>query len=275
MALAMAVAMAAALAVALALAMAMAMAVAMAVALALEMALAMAMAMAMATVKPVNTTFALLKSNNFRRSLVQKMAKILGGIKKYGKDTPIPIAAILNFRGLSDAICALRAVLPECEADAKILARKFACKCVRETMLPDGRRVWDLLSIDSRKAVETAESFILGKVSEEERLSVSAIAWREAFKPYLDDDRRTMQAAYAAAWCISPEDDVKCWIPGCNVVDVTRRASSIVKWGANNSSIECSRAAHPRSAKEDHFKFFRQLLSVSRKRHLDTSKFGG
>jgi hypothetical protein len=208
----------------------------------------------------VNTTFALLKGNNFRRSFIQKMAKILGGVKKYGKDTPIPIAAILNFRGLSDAICALRAVLPEDEAEAKVFARRFACRCVRETMLPDGRQVWDLLSIDSRKAVETAENFISGTVSEEERLSVSAIAWKEAFKPYLEEDRRIKQAAYAAAWCISPEDDVKCWIPGCDVVDTTRMASSIVKWGANNSSIECSRAAHPRSAKADHFKFFRQLL---------------
>jgi hypothetical protein len=73
----------------------------------------------------MNTTFALLKKNNAKPSLIKKMAKILGGIKKYGKDAPIPIVAILNFRGLEDAIWALRAVLPEHEAEAKVFALRF------------------------------------------------------------------------------------------------------------------------------------------------------
>jgi hypothetical protein len=234
MALARVVALAMALARARVVALALAMALARVVALARAVAVALAVARAM--VKPMNTTFALLKSNNFRRSLIQKMAKILGGIKKYGKDTPIPIAAILNFRGLSDAICALRAVLPECEADAKILARKFACRCVIETILPDGRRVWDLLADVAKTAVETAEAFADGKASEQdlENARIASCLYSNSGIP-----RQEEWATRSTDWAAS---------------------SSIIQWGAWMASLESRRAAHPRSAKADHFKFFRQLL---------------
>ena len=47
--------------------------------------------------------------------------------------------------------------------DKKI--RLFACACVRETPLADGRKVWDLLTDErSRKVVEVAELYIDGFV---------------------------------------------------------------------------------------------------------------
>jgi len=55
--------------------------------------------------------------------------------------------------------------------------RLFACWCVRETPLGDGRKVWNLLTDPrSRNAVEVAERFAVGKATREEL----AVAYRSA-----------------------------------------------------------------------------------------------
>jgi len=65
--------------------------------------------------------------------------------------------------------------------------RLFACWCVRETPLKDGRKVWDLLTDErSRNAVVVAERFARGEATEGERAQARAAA------AYAD-------AAYAAA----------------------------------------------------------------------------
>jgi len=64
--------------------------------------------------------------------------------------------------------------------------RLFACKCVRDTHLPDGRKVWDLLTDEhSRNAVIVAERFANGEATEED-----LIAARDAAR----------DAAWVAAW---------------------------------------------------------------------------
>jgi hypothetical protein len=68
--------------------------------------------------------------------------------------------------------------------------RAFACWCVRETPLADGRKVWDLLTDErSRRAVEVAEAFIRDEATAEEL----AAAWDAAWDAARD-------AAWAAAW---------------------------------------------------------------------------
>ncbi len=55
--------------------------------------------------------------------------------------------------------------------------RLFACSCIRETPLPDGRKVWDLLTDErSRRVVEVAERFANGEATQEEL----AAAWAAA-----------------------------------------------------------------------------------------------
>ena len=58
-----------------------------------------------------------------------------------------------------------------------ITLRRFACWCVRETPLADGRKVWDLLTDERRKAVEVAEAFCDGKATQEEMAAAWAAAW--------------------------------------------------------------------------------------------------
>jgi hypothetical protein len=73
-------------------------------------------------------------------------------------------------------------------------ARLFACWCVRETPLADGRKVWDLLTDErSRKAVEVAERFAVGEATEEEMAAAWAAVWATA-------GSTAGAAAWAAVW---------------------------------------------------------------------------
>jgi len=78
------------------------------------------------------------------------------------------------------------------------LDRRFACRCVRETPLADGRKVWDLLTDErSRRAVEVAERFVARQADEVER----AAAWAAAWDAALAAARAAAgAAAWAAAW---------------------------------------------------------------------------
>jgi hypothetical protein len=68
--------------------------------------------------------------------------------------------------------------------------RIFACRCVRETPLRDGRTVWDLLGDPrSRAAVEVAERFTRGEAPLQELAAAEAAARAAA-----------QAAAWAAAW---------------------------------------------------------------------------
>ena len=75
-------------------------------------------------------------------------------------------------------------------ADATRTLHEFACWCVRETPLKDGRKVWDLLIDErSRKAIETKEAWLRGEVAWEKVAAAGAAAWVAAGA-----------AAGAAAW---------------------------------------------------------------------------
>lgn len=68
--------------------------------------------------------------------------------------------------------------------------RLFACRCVRETPLADGRRVWDMLTDPlSRAAVEAAERFARGDATRDELAAARDAAWAAA-----------RDAAWSAAW---------------------------------------------------------------------------
>jgi hypothetical protein len=76
--------------------------------------------------------------------------------------------------------------------------RLFACRCIRETPIGDGRTVWDLLTDErSRNALEVAEKYANGEVTDEE-LSAARAAARAAA---MDAARAAARAAARdAAW---------------------------------------------------------------------------
>ena len=96
--------------------------------------------------------------------------------------------------------------------EASKVLRLFACWCIRNTKLADGRTVWDLLTDErSRKAVETAERFANGNATKAELDAAwddaRAAAWddaRAAARAAAWDDAR--DAARAAAWAAARDD---------------------------------------------------------------------
>ena len=76
--------------------------------------------------------------------------------------------------------------------------RLFACRCVRDTHLSDGRTVWDLLDDErSRNAVVVAERYANGEATTQELSSAWAAASAAAGYAARDAAR---DAASAAAW---------------------------------------------------------------------------
>ena len=131
----------------------------------------------------LTTTFELLHKHGACTHRYKHLAKALCGIAKYGHTTPIPLAKLLDTNGIEDCLWALRATDPTQDAERDILARKFACRCVRETPLGDGRTVWDLLTDErSRNAVVVAEAFLLGKATNEELAAAWSAAWDAAWE---------------------------------------------------------------------------------------------
>jgi hypothetical protein len=77
----------------------------------------------------------------------------------------------------------------------------FACRCVRETPLADGRKVWDLLTDErSRNAVEVAERFARGKATRDELDSARAAAWDVVRRSGMWDPARD---ATRSAWSVT------------------------------------------------------------------------
>jgi len=80
--------------------------------------------------------------------------------------------------------------------------RLYACRCVRDTPLADGRRVWDLLTDQrSRTAVEVAEKFANGNATQNEMAAARAAAGDAAWaaRAAVWDAARAVWAAARAA----------------------------------------------------------------------------
>src|SRR3972149_1465648 len=92
-----------------------------------------------------------------------KLAQALGGVSKYGKNTPIPLARIIDANNLKDALWCLIAVLTEETTERDKIARLFACDCAEhvlylfEEKYPEDKR--------PRQAIEAARLFVAGGVT--------------------------------------------------------------------------------------------------------------
>ena len=119
------------------------------------------------------TTFTKLHDNNACTEGYKKLALSLGGVTKYGKDTPIPLDKIIESNGLADTIWSLRATTESAE---NILI-EFACRCAEhvlhfyEDKYPDDKR--------PRLAIEATRVRITDKSPAAESAAWSA-AWSAA-----------------------------------------------------------------------------------------------
>ena len=120
-----------------------------------------------------------------------KLAQYLGGVTKYGKNTPIPLSRIVESNGLADALWCLQAVSPEQEKERDAIARLFACDCAEHVLhyfednYPEDKR--------PRQAIEAARRLMAGAITSKELAAAGTTAWDAAWAASGD-------AARAAAW---------------------------------------------------------------------------
>ena len=107
--------------------------------------------------EPLTLTFAKAKSEGACDVSYRKMVKHLGGVTKYGLNTPVPIETILDVCGFGDAVWALIAI----NADRPLSL--FAADCaervlpIYEKEYPEDQR--------PRQAIEAARAFVRGEIS--------------------------------------------------------------------------------------------------------------
>ncbi len=105
----------------------------------------------------LNTTFRKAHEEGACVASYKKMAKALGGINKYGKDTPIALSKVMEICGLQDAIWCLCCTLEP----SKNFLIEFACQCAEhvlhfyEDKYPEDKR--------PRLAIEAARRCITDK----------------------------------------------------------------------------------------------------------------
>src|SRR3990167_10062298 len=111
----------------------------------------------------LHTTFRLAKSAGACTQSYRKMAKALGGVTKYGENTPIPLDKILDTLGLSDTLWALRITIEPVEQAIKLLACDYAEHVLPlyEAKYPSDSR--------PRHSIETARRYAQEKATRLER----------------------------------------------------------------------------------------------------------
>jgi len=136
------------------------------------------------------TSFRLLHDAGACKERYRFLAKALGGIKAYGRDTPITLLQILDINGLDDALWAI----PACD-DAEKFSRLLACDYaehvlhIYEAEFPDDDR--------PRKAIAVSRRYARGEATDAE-LSAARTAAETAASDAASN--AAWAAARAAAW---------------------------------------------------------------------------
>ena len=187
------------------------------------------------------TTFNLLKENNACTEEYRKLAKLLGGIEKYGRETPIALLTILNMRpnGLSNALWSLgRCTEPE---KAKRVSQTLACDyaeqvvAIYEKAYPgDGR---------PRNAIETTRKYLNGTATVEELgaawSAARNAAWSAAWSAADAAWSAARNAARSAAWSAADAARNAAWSAAWSAADAARNAA----WSAADAARSAADAA--------------------------------
>jgi len=126
----------------------------------------------------LHTTFQLLRKYGDGRCFerrYRKLARSLGGVRAYGRDTPIPLTAVLDNNGLDNALWALRATAE----DSGPIARELACDYAEHVLpiferdYPDDKR--------PREGIEVARRYARGEATDEELAAAEDATWDAAW----------------------------------------------------------------------------------------------
>lgn len=143
----------------------------------------------------ITTTLAKIRAKSPRENGYRKLVKSLGGVCKYGKNTPITFRQIYESNGYDDTLWCL------CTVDERFdgVLRHFACDCADDVrhLMTDKR---------STDAIDVARRFADGLATKDELDAAWDAAWgaaREAALAAAQTDAR--DSAWDAAWAAARE----------------------------------------------------------------------
>ncbi len=145
-------------------------------------------------------TFALAHKSNACTESYKKMGEALGGITKYGKDTPIPLDTVVEVCGLQDAIWSLRCTTE----DSQNLLIEFACRCAEhvlhfyEDKYPGDNR--PRLAIEAARVCLTDKSPNAWSARSAAESAAESAAWSAAWSARSAAESAAWSAAGSAAW---------------------------------------------------------------------------
>jgi hypothetical protein len=118
------------------------------------------------------TTFRKLRKAEACKGIYKRLAKKLGGIRAYGKDTPITFVQLLEHNGLYDTLWALEYGI-ETTPELDRLLRLFACDCAERALLRE-REAGREPDQRSWTAIEVARAFAQGNATKEQLYAARA-----------------------------------------------------------------------------------------------------
>ncbi len=129
----------------------------------------------------LHTTFSLLRRSGACETGYRKLAKSLGEVTKYGRDTPIPLSAVIDSNGLDDALWCLRAAIEQSEG----LSRDFTCDCADSVaLLLTDERSLTAIAVARRhargQATDNDLSAARDAARDAARVAAGAVAWSTA-----------------------------------------------------------------------------------------------
>jgi hypothetical protein len=132
----------------------------------------------------ITTTLSKIRAENPCEQGYKKLVKYLGGVNRYGKNTPIPFSVIAESNGLDDALWCMRSA-PEYEKEWRL----YAVWCARQVqhLMTDER---------SLIALDIAEGYALGNNT----LTELETAWDNAWDAALEGAQASARAAARTAW---------------------------------------------------------------------------
>jgi hypothetical protein len=176
------------------------------------------------------TNFNLLREAGACKKSYRNLAKYLGGVKKYGRDTDIPLSTILDSNGLDDTIWCLQC----CTDDTK--AGKFfqslACDYAEHVLHIYEKQYHD--DDRPRKAIEASRLYLKGEATIEELAASRTAAWAAS--------RTASRAASRAAWAASRAAWAAAWAAAGAAAWAAAWAALAAAWAAE-AATGASRAA--------------------------------
>jgi len=120
------------------------------------------------------TTGRLAREAGACESRYKKMAKYLGGVRKYGLNTPVALDKILEVCGFDDALWVLRCTTENSDRFNRLLACRFAEEVlpIYEKEYPKDKR--------PRRAIEVTRLYANGRATDKELAAAWAAAWAAA-----------------------------------------------------------------------------------------------